>query len=119
MSENLRKQLKGTLSKVSSMPNLNERKKRLAQLAHDPLFVNSIIEVCKNVVKRRVEFSPDCKRKLARKKHLIRCCSRRKPKRKDIVQSATFIPHLIPIVKAQLKQYGRTRSPGDSASTSL
>lgn len=107
MSENLWRQMR-VLKRVSKINDVTSRRKELEKLSHDPSFVKAVQELCLNLVDRQLPLSEDCKKHLSKCKRQIKCCAKEgastNTRRRQIVNSAVFLPHSVPHAEKYLKK---------------
>lgn len=110
MSKNLENQLK-YLKYIASVSNQTERESLLDILSSNPNFIRAVRELCLNLVARNLPLSKECKNKLKTSKRKILCCAKDgvspQTRKKQIIQAASYLPHLVPHFVSYLAQQKR------------
>lgn len=106
MSCNLQQQMRA-LKAVAAVRSKEARKKQLGKLSGDPSFTKALRELCLNLVKRNLPLDEHCKKKIQNCKRQIKCCAKDgasiRTRKKQIIEAATYLPHLVPFADSYLK----------------
>lgn len=102
-----------TLKTVSNIRNKASRAQKLQILSEDPNFVKAVREICLNLVNKHLPLSDECKRSLIKCKSLIKCCAKSNispsARKKQIINSASFLPQIVPYVDSFLKYHRKNQ----------
>lgn len=97
-----------TLNRVAAIKTKAKRIKELEKLSYDPQFCKAVQELCLNLVGKNLPLNQECKGNLECYKQQIKCCSKggvsSKTRRKHIIESAAYLPYLIPYSKRFLNR---------------